>query len=341
MHTKYNGNKWISGETSSVTVALELFKNFISNAPAGISVRAPKGQLVAILLLSLVVANCATDSTRHANRLNVPRETPLGNEPQQNQFKVVVLILENEDQVAVTRNSDLVFLQKMKNEGALLLNYSAVAHPSQPNYVALVSGSTNDVKDDGLVSLDRDYIGKFGPSWAAYAEDYPTNGCPLDRQIGKYVRKHVPFLSFKDIQEDPVKRCAHVLNIAAFFDSARGRKLPDLSFLIPNLDNDGHNKPLKFADEWLVREILPVIEDPWFRQNVVLVVTFDEDGSRFPYLRMSNHVYTAFWGNHILHTTRSEPYNHYSLLKTLEAVFNVEPMMKNDRDANVIRGIWK
>jgi hypothetical protein len=295
-----------------------------------------------LLILVIAIVGCAPAITRQsAPPAAVPVGVGEGNMPPRKAFKVVVLILENEDQMQVMQNKDLSFLQKIAEEGAVLSNYSAITHPSQPNYVAMISGSHDGVNGDHAATLDRPYIGKSGLSWAAYAEDYSDSGCPLDERIGKYARKHVPFLSFKDIQVDERKRCDHVKNLQAFFCAARNHELPDLSFLIPNLDNDGHDKPLKDADAWLMREILPVIQDPWFRREVVLVVTFDEDGSEWPYWRKTNLIYTALWGDHIEHASRTEPYNHYSLLRTLEEIFGVEPMAQGDREANVIRGIWK
>jgi hypothetical protein len=51
------------------------------------------------------------------------------------------------------------FLRSLADSGAYLSNYYAVAHPSQPNYVALLSGSTDGVIGDLPASLDRAFFG--------------------------------------------------------------------------------------------------------------------------------------------------------------------------------------
>src|SRR4051812_21718212 len=64
--------------------------------------------------------------------------------------KVVIIVLENTDYSEALNQP---FLSQLVSRGALLSNYYAVTHPSQPNYIALISGSTHGVVDDGPVVL--------------------------------------------------------------------------------------------------------------------------------------------------------------------------------------------
>jgi Phosphoesterase family len=124
--------------------------------------------------------------------------------------KMIIVVLENTNYADALQQS---FLASLAKRGALLTNFTAEAHPSQPNYIALISGSTHDVTSDRNVTLDARHVGDLleakSLQWKVYAEGYPGN-CFLGTQSGTYVRKHVPFLSFKNVQTDP-SRCARIV----------------------------------------------------------------------------------------------------------------------------------
>ena len=86
---------------------------------------------------------------------------------------VFVVILENEDVSAPQQP----FLGTLASEGALLANYHALTHPSQPNYIALTAGSAYGITDDNPVTINvrnlADLIENAGLTWKVYAEDYP------------------------------------------------------------------------------------------------------------------------------------------------------------------------
>src|SRR5690242_11202492 len=56
--------------------------------------------------------------------------------------KVITVVLENTD---FERAVNQPFMKRLAQEGALLNNYYAITHPSQPNYIALISGSIHGV----------------------------------------------------------------------------------------------------------------------------------------------------------------------------------------------------
>src|SRR6185503_13744968 len=97
------------------------------------------------------------------------------------------------------------YLAALAKRGALLSNDHAEVHPSQPNYIAMIAGSSHGVDDDRRVTLDERHIGdlleEHGLTWKVYAEDYPGH-CFLGSSRGLYARKHVPFPSFKNVQTD-------------------------------------------------------------------------------------------------------------------------------------------
>ena len=116
--------------------------------------------------------------------------------------KVFIVLLENTDYSKAVKQP---FLAELARGGALLTNYDAVAHPSYPNYLALTSGSTQGRKNDNVVKINAkniaDLLEAKGKTWKNYAEDHPGD-CRL-KGIAKYAPKHIPFLSYADIQDNP------------------------------------------------------------------------------------------------------------------------------------------
>ncbi|HYU26002.1 MAG TPA: alkaline phosphatase family protein, partial [Thermoanaerobaculia bacterium] len=109
--------------------------------------------------------------------------------------RVFIVVLENEDAEAALLQP---MMASLAARGALLRNYFAITHNSQPNYIALVAGNTFAVQNDP-VTLDVPHLGDLlearGVSWKTYAEGYP-GGCFLGVSAGAYMRRHNPLISF-------------------------------------------------------------------------------------------------------------------------------------------------
>ena len=283
-------------------------------------------------LALLMLAGCAT-ATQRAH-IGTPPPFPAHVDVKH----VIIVILEN-------KNADDAkaqpFMNWMANDGAYLTQYYALAHPSQPNYIAMISGSTAGVTGDGNVTLNRPHIGQF-VTWKTYAEDYPEGGCHEEKRIGKYVRKHNPFVSFADVaQHDACRNIVPFTHFAADFASGA---LPQLSLVIPNLDDDAHDQPVRFADDWLTKSFKPLMADPNAWNDTLLIVTFDEDERKSIFGGDGNRVYAAFWGGAVMpHTVISDvSYDHYDLLRTIEEIFHVPATLAaGDAAAHPVGGIWK
>jgi hypothetical protein len=303
-------------------------------------------KLLLMASLQLILVSCGTVLTKTP----VP-DKALSHDTEMSRFrkphdaKVVLVILENKnaDEAYSPTNR---FLWRLAEQGAYLSNYYGIAHPSQPNYVALISGSTKGVHDDSPARLQRTHLGqeleqKLGPSsWMSYAEGYPSGTCNTNTTIGRYVRKHEPFMSFADVQDHPDRCTNHITGFDDFRAAASRHRLPSFSLVIPNLDHDAHDQPLRVADEWLEENFRDLLEDAEFKRDVILIVTFDENDARWPYLkRNDNKVYTALWGDHVIRGKVETVYDHYDLLRTIEAIFDLSPMSEEDRNARVIEGI--
>jgi len=232
------------------------------------------------------------------------------------------------------------FLKELARRGALLENFSAVAHPSLPNYIALVAGSAYGITSDHNVTLDKPHIGDLldakGVSWKVYAEGYP-GGCFLKAEDGDYARKHVPFLSFRDVQTDPA-RCARIVKASELKSDLDSGKLPRWSLYIPDQKNDGHDTGVAYADRWLSDTFGPLLKDPKFMRGMLFIVTFDEGHGYFN----GNHVATILLGDAVRPGAVSDAaYNTYSLLRLGEDVLGLGSLGEGDADASAITGIWR
>ena len=249
----------------------------------------------------------------------------------------MTVVLENTNYDAALRQP---FLGSLARRGALLTHFTAEAHPSQPNYIALVSGSTFGVNSDGNVSLDQRHVGDLleakGLHWKVYAEGYPGN-CFLGAAAGAYVRKHVPFLSFKNVQNDP-SRCSSIVNASQLTIDVRDGTLADYSLYVPDQMNDGHDTGVAYADRWLSARFGPLLQDPRFTKGLLFVVTFDESKDD---IFSGNRVATILLGNAVAPgTTLDARYDHNSLLRLAEDVLGLGSLGRGDARAAVITG-WK
>ncbi|HSY47498.1 MAG TPA: alkaline phosphatase family protein [Thermoanaerobaculia bacterium] len=265
--------------------------------------------------------------------------------------RVVVVVLENGNPETASRQP---FMKYLAETGMVLSSYYAVAHPSQPNYVAMISGSTAGAMTDGNIRLPapRKHLGNILPSgaWRVYAENYPPlpSRCNLIRQgDGEdrlYVRRHVPFLSFADVQDG---KCAEIVRLDVGKDGVgslradiENQRLPLFSMIIPNLEHDGHEpSDLTRANAWLMANLKPLLQDRRFTDGLVFILTFDEDDTPSP--SRGNRVYTVLWGDHVKTGKSADVYDHEDLLATVCALLGVVPPPFDEKGVRPIGGIWK
>lgn len=249
--------------------------------------------------------------------------------------KVMMIVFENTDfQAAMSQPN----FSRIAHQGGNLTGIFAETHPSQPNYIAMTGGDTYGVRDDANITIDArnivDLLESKGKSWKVYAEDLPSV-CFLGASSSGYARKHVPFISFKNIQTNAA-RCAHIVPATQLQSDIAAGQIPDYSYYVPNIRNDGHDTGVAYADTWLGQTFGPIMGSSTFANNVTLILTFDE-GSRTG----NNQIYTSFWGKGVrAGAVDASRYDHYSLLKTIETGMGLGDLGKKDASAPVISGIW-
>lgn len=284
---------------------------------------------------------------------------------------VLIVVLENQNYESAMQND---LLKSLAQKGAVFSNFGNLYHYSYPNYLAMIAGSDfrthspqllsdnqKNFRDDNEHRTIADLL-----NWKNYAEDYPAApdaGKPFLGDRGRYVRRHTPFLSFQAIQtktfhqvvrvDTHEEKNAFVTDISNFIADPQKNPLPEYMFYTPNLDDDGHDPTsqpqvgLKNSADWLRNFLttwLHFDDKTWLPKDEALkrtlvIVTFDEsEGNINP-----ERIYTVFLGAMVKTQEVTDAYNHYSVLRTIEDNFNLQPLHPNSGDgaAKVITGIWK
>lgn len=246
---------------------------------------------------------------------------------------IFIIVFENKNQSEMLANPYFADLAK---RGALLSQYYGIAHPSQPNYVAMIGGDTFGIIDDSNHNLPQnnlvDLLEAAGVSWKAYQENYPSACFAGGSASALYARKHNPFISFDNIRTNPT-RCAKIVNAIELSNDIATNRLPAFSFYTPNVENDAHDKPISFGANWLQDFLEPKLRDPDFTTSTLVVVTSDESQS-FGANPTRALIYTVLLGS-MVHagSTDSTRYTHYSLLRTIENNFRLGTLNRNDATA--------
>jgi hypothetical protein len=241
------------------------------------------------------------------------------------------IVMENHEYGSIIGNPAAPYLNGLATSYGLATNYYATGHPSEPNYIAMVAGSTLGVASDGTYDLTAanlfHQLADAGRPWRAYQQDDP-GGCFTGSSArgggdgpgaaGEYARKHDPAISFVAVSRVSAQ-CAAIEPLRAF-DPAAGA----FEFITPNLTNDMHDGSVAQGDAFL-RGFVPLITGSAAFRSGVLFITFDEGSSGAGAQGDSGgHVATLVVAPSIQAGFRFAAYaDHYSLLRTTEAALGL------------------
>src|SRR5277367_3049379 len=179
-------------------------------------------------------------------------------------------------------------MQYLASQGILLINFYAVTHPSEPNYCAVVAGDIFGMDNDDFntipanISTVVDLLDTKGISWGEYQEDMPYagfQGFNYSNQktfANAYVRKHDPLILFDSVTSNAT-RLSLIKNFTSFNSDLKAQTLPQWSFITPNMTDDGHDTNVAFAANWARNFLTPLLNNSYFMNNTLIVLTFDED----------------------------------------------------------------
>lgn len=222
--------------------------------------------------------------------------------------------MENKSYSKVMRSHHAPYIHALAADCGLATNYRAVAHPSLPNYIAMTSGSTQGVADDGDPSAHRlsatSVFSQLGTDWRSLEESMPS---PCQRQdSGAYAAHHNPAVYYTRLRRSCAARDVPLGNVPDL--SAR------LTFITPNRCNDMHDCGIRGGDRWLATWMPRIFRSREYRSGRTAVfLTWDEDDGT-----SGNHVLTLVISRRIRPGTRSGArFDHYSLLRTTEELLGV------------------
>jgi acid phosphatase len=241
---------------------------------------------------------------------------------------VMVVVFENKD-AGVVGSKNAPYLTSLARSAAHFTDAHGVTHPSQPNYLALFSGSTHGVKDNTCpLKLSGDNLASqllaAGESFTGYTEGLPKagfTGC----SSGDYRRKHNPWVNWADLPETVNQP---LTAMPSDFD-----KLPTVSFVVPDMCNSMHDCDVATGDRWAEKHLAPYLA--WATDHhSLLIVTFDEDDDT-----SDNHIDTIVAGAGVRATTTEQRIDHYDVLHALESMYGLE-LLGRAADARGLSGIW-
>jgi hypothetical protein len=200
----------------------------------------------------------------------------------------MVIMMENESYSDVIGNASLPFLNGTLAAHYLLLEQAyAVGHPSLPNYLELLSGSTWGTSSDcapgpgceGNTSLPGQ-LDRAGIGWAGYMESMPMAGYSGGDTGGPdgygndfYVQHHNPFVYFPSLASELT---AHVKPLTSMLPDLDSANPPAFVWISPNMLDDMHDGPSSVGDAWLSQQIPAIQSTPWYRKGGTIVLAWDE-----------------------------------------------------------------
>jgi len=218
---------------------------------------------------------------------------------------VLVVMEENKGYGAVIGSASAPYINSLAKTYASDTSWYGVRHPSLPNYLAVVSGSTWGITTDCTTcgpfagpSLGGQ-LSAAGIPWKGYLESMPS-ACYAGASSGAYVKRHNPFAYFKDVLASSCS--SHVVAFTSFGSDLASSAAPDFAWVTPNLNDDMHDGTVSTGDTWLKNHIGPILSSPWFTNHEsTLIITMDEHtsdntgccngstGGHVPLVIVSNH----------------------------------------------------
>lgn len=253
---------------------------------------------------------------------------------------VVLIVLENREYDEVIGDPGAPFLNRLAQRGALATRYYAIAHPSLPNYLALLGGSTFGIAGNCSDCAARGsnlalQLSRAGISWRSYMEGMPHR-CFRGDAAGSYVKRHNPFMYFPSIARNR-RRCANVVPFGRLDADLHRHSLPAFAWIGPGLCRGGHDCGIEVADRFLAK-LVPRLAGQ-LGPDGFLAVSFDEGSGDAGCCRLAagGRVATVLSGPTVRRGTRSRSaYDHYSLLATIEDAFGL-PRLRHARSSRALK----
>jgi hypothetical protein len=211
-------------------------------------------------------------------------------------------------------------------------------------------------------------------TWKGYYESIPAPGSLVftasdpafdngSRKTALYASKHSGFLNFASVQADP-RRAEKIVGFDQLNADLAANRLPNFALIVPNQCNEMHGlygdgvpadcsganiAGLIARGDMVTGDLVRQLQatTAWkSRENVAIIITFDEGSgkTREGCCAVTPDAPSNFGGGHIPtivitnHGPRGladdTPYNHYSLLRTLEDAFGIATHLGHAADTD-------
>lgn len=244
--------------------------------------------------------------------------------------KVAVFIEENHSYAQM--KAGMPNLASLANKYGYATNWTAITHPSLPNYLSIVGGSTFGVTTNNLPASNAPKVGNAlsvfdaviaaGQTAKSYVEGMPTNCSLVNNSAGKYAVKHNPWAYFGSAT--PRANCNQFdVPLTSLAADTTNNAMPNVGVIVPNLCNDAHNCSLTVADNWLKPKLTAMLaSNDFLSGRLVVVVTADEDDKA-----SGNKVFTVVMHASLNGVVVSTPLTHYSLTRFFAQITGTTPLL--------------
>ena len=282
---------------------------------------------------------------------------------------VFLIIMENEGFNQVFGNQFAPILNALARDYALATNYTGVADPSEPNYVAMLGGDSFGITSDDpyffpgqTVNADNlmSQLERAGKTWRGYFQNMPYPGyrgyCYPDKCNGipdadtLYVAKHNGIVNFASLQTPT--ELGKMFPLAQLSADLAAGTVPNFSYIVPNECNDMHGAPpwcvdsdntgtvqqsflISQGDKFVGNVVNQITSSSmWQAGNNAIVITFDEGNTA------NSQVLTVVVTSHGPRgVTDKTSFNHFSLLASLQHTFGLG-CLANSCTANLMTNLF-
>jgi hypothetical protein len=302
-----------------------------------------------LILFVLLLAMAFSGSTTFAQ---TPEVTETSSSPER---AVFVILMENHNWNQIKGNSHAPYLNSLLKQGAHAEQYynPSGLHPSEPNYIWLEAGTNFGISNDldpfsnHISSTEHltTLLDQAGISWKTYQEGTFGDVCPLGSH-DHYAAKHNPMIFFDDVTDnnDPhsANCLAHIRPYEELSADLASNTLARYNFITPDLCNDMHDSSgcatpnsVQNGDDWLSTALAPILASDAYQNGGIVFITWDEGaGSDGPIglIALSNDAKVGYSND--IH------YTHSSLLRTLQEIFAVTPLLGDATNATDLSDLF-
>jgi hypothetical protein len=268
---------------------------------------------------------------------------------------VFIILMENKNWSDIKGSTNAPYINSLLPMASYCEQYynPPGLHPSLPNYLWLEAGTNFGIYDNyppatnhqsttnHLVTL----LKNAGISWKTYQEDIDGTYVPL-LSTNDYAARHNPFVYFDDVTgtNDPnhAYGIMHIRPYTEFATDLASNTVARYNFLKPNLCHDMHDaclpatNAIRAGDDWLANEVPKILASQAYQNGGALFITFDEGWPGDGPIAMIVLSPFARGGGYF----NSIYYTHSSMLRTLQEIFGVGPLLGDAANATNLSDLF-